>query len=102
MMSYFEPNDWQLVNQFLLPHATWNPFKTEDATVADLSAQIQTGDQDQQAAAAIELNQYIVDQAWFVPSFRPHQLLFTNDKTTAMPQAEQATPSIYNYSPTQG
>ncbi|WP_435747262.1 ABC transporter substrate-binding protein [Microbacterium sp. PMB16] len=102
MMSYFEPNDWQLVNQFVSPEATWNPFKTEDETVATLSVEIQTGDESQRKAAAQELNQYIVDQAWFVPLFRPQSLLFTDAETTALPQVEQAAPSIYNYSPASG
>lgn len=98
-MMFFQPNDWQLINQFLAPDATWNALKSEDATVAELMKTYQYGDDAAQKEAAQALNRYIVEQAWFAPFYRVVQQLFVDDKTIAVPQAEQAAPSIYNYAP---
>ena len=45
----------------------WNLSHQPDATVDELWQQILTGDEDQKKAAQQEINQYIVDQAWFAP-----------------------------------
>lgn len=98
-MQFFQPSDWQLVNQFIAPTATWNVFGTADPRVEDLVAGIQTGDEQAQEVAAQELNQLIVEEAWFVPFYRVVQQLYVDDVTTVVPQAEQSAPSIYNYAP---
>lgn len=98
-MWFFQPTDWQLINQFIAPTATWNVFDYADETVAALSERIQNGTDEDRTAAAQELNRYIVDQAWFAPLYRVVKQNFVDDRTTLVPQVEQSAPSIYNYAP---
>lgn len=98
-MWFFQPSDWQLINQFIAPNATWNTLKYEDSKVAELMAKIQVGAEADRKESAVELNTYIVEQAWFAPLYRIVQQLVVDDKTTVVPQAEQSAPSIYNYAP---
>lgn len=98
-MWFFQPTDWQLINQFISPNATWNVLKYEDPKVAELMAKIQVGVEADRRQSAHELNEYIVNQAWFAPLYRIVQQLFVDDKTTVVPQVEQSAPSIYNYAP---
>lgn len=98
-MSFFEPSDWVLISQFIAPTATWNPLQSEDPTVTDLINTIQYSTGDEQAQATRQLNEYIVEQAWFAPFWRADQLWYLADGTTAQPQAEQAAPSLYNWAP---
>jgi peptide/nickel transport system substrate-binding protein len=83
----------------LNPDAVYNPFGTKDPNVQSLVHTVQYGSDSGSAAAATELNKYLVDQAWFAPFYRPDQIFFTDSKTDVVPQTRQAVPSIYNYSP---
>jgi peptide/nickel transport system substrate-binding protein len=98
-MIFFQPSDWQVVNQFIDAKAPWNPFHSTDATVAQLIEKMKTGTDADFAQASKDLNKYMVDQAWFAPFYRVQQQSFSDAKTVVEPQAEQAAPSIYNYSP---
>ena len=48
---------------------------------------------------AKDVNRYVTENAWFVPLFRIDQLYVMNGSVTAVPQIQQAVPSIYNYAP---
>lgn len=98
-MWFFQPTDWQLINQFIAPDATWNVFDSSDDVIPGLMDKVQAGSDDDRRVAAQELNRHIVEQAWFAPLYRVVKQLFVDDKTTVVPQAEQAAPSIYNYAP---
>lgn len=100
-MRFFQPSDWQLINQFIAPEASWNSFHSTDATVAGLIEKIQVASGDDVAPLAQELNAHIVDEAWFAPFYRVEQQTFTDVDTTVTPQVEQAAPSIYNWAPKQ-
>lgn len=93
------PTSWETLTLDVLPTAGWNPFRTEDATVAELAAIIQSGAEDEAAAAAKELNQYIVEQAWFAPLYRPQQTYATDPNTTVETQTGNAYPYLWNFVP---
>lgn len=93
------PTSWETLTLDVLPTAGWNPFRTEDATVAELAAIIQSGTEDEAAAAAKELNQYIVEQAWFAPLYRPQQTYATDPDTTVATQTGNAYPYLWNFVP---
>ncbi|WP_158253921.1 ABC transporter substrate-binding protein [Cryobacterium sp. N22] len=97
--SLFQGSPWVAANQIITPNATYNPFHTTDPKVDELVKQIQFGSEEEQTTAAKSLNEYVVDQAWFAPFYRPSQVLFTDAKTTTEPQLQQAVPSIYSYAP---
>ncbi|MCW4386119.1 ABC transporter substrate-binding protein [Salinibacterium sp. SYSU T00001] len=92
---------WQGIQFSMLPHSTWNPFKTEDATVVELAQTIRMGEEgaEEQAAAAQELNAYIVEQAWYAPAFRIQSAYVTNDSTRIARQADNAVPYLWNIKP---
>ena len=69
-MALEQNPDWQLIQFMIAPTAIFNPFHTEDDTVNALIEEIQFGDEATQAEKAKELNQYIVEQAWFAPFYR--------------------------------
>lgn len=71
---------WQLGNygdskqdivDYVLPTGIWNVSHQEDKTVAKLWDQVMTGSEEEQAQAQKDINQYVIDQAWFVPMAYP-------------------------------
>lgn len=99
-MSLFRPSTWVTVQQTIAPPALWNASHYEDPKVDALIHDIQFAtDAAEETAKAQELNQYVIDQAWFAPWYAPDWLLYANDKVAVELQAEQAMPSIYGYQP---
>ncbi|MFT4229358.1 MAG: ABC transporter substrate-binding protein [Microbacterium sp.] len=93
------PSTWVAVNQYLSPNSATNALHYEDPKVNELAHEIQFGDEDTAAAKAKELNEYIVDQAWFAPWFRAAIPYYANKKVDVELQIEQGMPSIWNYQP---
>lgn len=98
-MAFFQPGDWQLIQQFIAPDAPWNSFHTTEPLVEQLIDEIRVADEADIETLAEELNTFVVEQAWFAPFYRVELQLFTDENTAVEPQVEQASPSIYNYSP---
>jgi peptide/nickel transport system substrate-binding protein len=94
-----DPTAWMVANFKLLPTATWNPFHYEDATVSALAKTIQTGSDADAAAAGKKLNQYIVQQAWVDPWYRPQQNFATDSHTSVVVQTDNAYPFLWNITP---
>jgi peptide/nickel transport system substrate-binding protein len=94
-----DPTVWQETQFVIAQHATWNPFHTTNPTVAGYIKTIQTGSVTQADAASKALNQYLVQNAWFAPFFRP-QSSFVADKNTAVTvQVGNAVPYLWNIKP---
>ena len=66
-----DPNPWQEAQYVTSPTAEWNPFHTTNATVNGYVKTMQTGSASAAAAAAKSLNQYLVQNAWYAPFYRP-------------------------------
>ncbi|MBX3092922.1 MAG: peptide ABC transporter substrate-binding protein [Cryobacterium sp.] len=101
LFLFGQATDWEIINQYITPNARWNVFQVEDPTVAALVNDVQFGGPDVRSAALDELNQYVIDNAWFGPWYRPDLLYFTNSTTSVEMQSGRAVPYIYNYSPIQ-
>lgn len=101
MMLKTAPTSWETVTLDLLPSSGWNPFRVKDATVAELAATIQSGTEEEAEAAAKELNEYIVEQAWFAPWYRPDLNYATDAKTSVEPQSGNSYPYLWNFVPKQ-
>jgi peptide/nickel transport system substrate-binding protein len=94
-----DPTVWQETQFDIAKSATWNPFHSANPAVADYIKTIQTGSAAQADAASKALNQYLVQNAWFVPFFRP-QSSFVADKNTAVTvQTGNALPYLWNIKP---
>lgn len=95
----FQSLAWVNVNQMLFPKTLWNPFNSQTPELDALIADLQNAGTDNTAQAEA-INQYVTDNAWFVPFYRPSQLYGYNaEKITVVPQTQMAIPAIYNYAP---
>ncbi|WP_129669299.1 ABC transporter substrate-binding protein [Phytoactinopolyspora endophytica] len=98
-MALEQNPDWQLIQFMVGPNAVFNPFKYEDPEVNELMERIQFGDEDEQAAAAGELNAYLVEQAWFAPFYRAQGSFATDPATAVELVPTNAYPTIYDFRP---
>ncbi|MFC9770796.1 MULTISPECIES: ABC transporter substrate-binding protein [unclassified Pseudarthrobacter] len=96
--NLFQGEPTVAIDQIVSAKALYNPFKS---ATPELDAKIQAVRTagDNAGETAKEVNKYVVEQAWFAPLFRVNQMYYHNDKVNVVPQAQQAVPSIYNYSP---
>lgn len=94
-----DPTSWQIANFTMTPNATFNPFKVDDPKVTTLVQTIQHGTDEQAAAAAKDLNRYVVEQAWFAPWYRVAGNFAADRKTTVVQQADNAYPYLWNITP---
>lgn len=87
------------VSKSLTPDGSWNPLHTEDPEVARLIAAAQTATDDNEYADRLqELNEYIVEQAWFAPIAFIDTIFLTVDGVSVTPQPQNVVPSIRNFS----
>lgn len=97
--SLFQGPAWVAVNQIVAPQALYNPYKSTNADVAALVDKVGSAPADDTTAAQ-DLNEYLTQNAWFVPWFRPDQLYyFDAAKLTVTARVQQAVPSIYDFAP---
>jgi peptide/nickel transport system substrate-binding protein len=94
-----DPVPWQLAQFLLTPTATFNPFHSTNPTVTGYLNTMQTGSSAQAAAAAKQLNQYVVQNAWFAPFFRPQSSFVADSHTSVRVQAGNAVPYLWNIEP---
>jgi peptide/nickel transport system substrate-binding protein len=99
MALQLDPTDWQL-SQFEIDKAsTWNGFHTDDPTVQGYIKTLQTGTEEEVEEAGKALNEYIVEQGWFAPWFRPANYFVTGPGTTVTPQVGNSYPYLWNIVP---
>ena len=60
---------------------------------------MQMGSSSQAAAAAKALNEYLVQNAWFAPFFRPQSSFVADSHTSVAQQAGNAVPYLWNIKP---
>jgi peptide/nickel transport system substrate-binding protein len=89
--------DWQVIESLVLPGAL-NMFGSTNPTELGLIARIEQSGSGQQAAL-VSLNEWLVDNAWFVPFYRMRYLLVTDSAVKAVPDADMAVPALWDYSP---
>ena len=94
-----DPTAWQEANFLLTETATFNPFHQPDETVADLVSTIQNGEEAEADAATVELNKYVVDQAWFNPWYRVEGNFAADANTDVTQQSDNAYPYLWNIKP---
>ncbi|WP_258933689.1 ABC transporter substrate-binding protein [Nesterenkonia pannonica] len=92
-------DSWRHINFLLTPDAPWNPMETQSDELDDLVSTAKEGDETEQAEAAQAINQYVVDEYWFIPVLRPMNLFYWNDNVEVENQFMNDVPYLYNYSP---
>jgi peptide/nickel transport system substrate-binding protein len=86
-------NDWQFLNFLISPNAAWNPSHYSDATSSKLISQIQTASAAKAPGLLKQLNDYISQQAWYVPfyavqaevGYNPQTVKIVNQPGNAVP-----------------
>ncbi|HEY8754439.1 MAG TPA: ABC transporter substrate-binding protein [Arthrobacter sp.] len=94
----YQGEPWVAINQMISTTALYNPFKSATPELAAMIKDVQNGGANSSELAK-KVNQYVTENAWFVPMFRLNQMYYSNKKFTVTPQLQQAVPSIYNYAP---
>lgn len=91
------PSPWLAITQWLTPEASWNPFGASDAELDELIGKAQLASGDEQVAIYQQINEKIVELAWFAPWLDLETSYYTVPGVTVEMQAAQVVPSIYNY-----
>ncbi|MBD7995540.1 peptide ABC transporter substrate-binding protein [Arthrobacter sp. Sa2CUA1] len=94
-----DPTAFQTAQLSVTPSATWNPFRTEDAQVNEIVERMRVAEPAEAEKIGQELNEYLVEQAWFAPVYRPQTAYFTNAVTTVELQVGNAYPYISSFRP---
>lgn len=92
-------NPWMTYQLAVAPDAAWNIFGTEDETVQELAETMRGGDEAAADEAARQLNEHLVEEAWFAPAYRVMGVLVTNDETEAVHKTGQAVPNLRDITP---
>ena len=96
--NLFQGEPWVAINQLVSTRALYNPFDSTTPELQSMIDAVQNGGE-RSAELAKDVNRYVTENAWFVPLFRIDQLYVMNGSVTAVPQIQQAVPSIYSYAP---
>ncbi|WP_269937118.1 ABC transporter substrate-binding protein [Arthrobacter sp. HY1533] len=94
----YQGEPWVAINQMVSTTALYNAFKTETPELTALIKDVQAAGE-KSGEAAKKVNEYITENAWFVPMYRLNQMFYSNKKIDVQPQLQQAVPSIYNAPP---
>ncbi|MCV2394451.1 ABC transporter substrate-binding protein [Actinotalea sp. M2MS4P-6] len=98
-MQLASANDWQFAQLALVPNATFNMFGTQSPELDALFETMQTGTDEEAAAAAQEVNTYVVENAWFAPFYRIDNFYVGNSSVVVTPAADNASPYLYLIQP---
>jgi peptide/nickel transport system substrate-binding protein len=102
-VSYFplqkDPVEFQVIEFMIGPNATWNTFKYQDPKVDELIAAIRTAEGDDRDSALKELNEYIVDQAWFAPWYSAQTSFVTDADVQVELNQGNVWPYLWNITP---
>ena len=94
-----QSDPWVQIKQIMLPDSAYNPFDVADPELQGALDAVKNGGENS-GKLAQEVNRYVTDNAWFAPWYRVGQMFYIDgDKVTVEPQARQAVPNLYNYSP---
>jgi peptide/nickel transport system substrate-binding protein len=93
------PTAWEIARFSIAQDGTWNVLHQPDETVAGLMATMQTGTEEEAASAAKELNEYVVEQAWFIPFLRGESPFVHDTDTEVVMQADNGYPQLQNIRP---
>lgn len=90
---------WDFAQLALTPEALWNTFHVADPTIVSLVDEAQGQTAEEQTATFRELNEYIVDQAWFAPYIQSNNLFAVSSDISVTPQKFSTVPPIWNFAP---
>ena len=90
---------WDFAQYALTPDALWNTFHVADPTIVSLVDQAQTQTGEEQTATFRELNEYVLDQAWFAANVQSNNVFALSSDISVTPQMFSTIPPIWNIVP---
>ena len=94
-----DPTAWQTLQLSMLPYSTWNTSHVADPELDALAARLQVAQGEEATALAQQINEWIVDQAWFAPVYRGQSAFFSNASTQVVMQKDNIAPYLWNIQP---
>jgi peptide/nickel transport system substrate-binding protein len=85
-----------LVSNLLTPNGSYNPFSSEDPELNELLAKWAVADPDETADIYQEINEFLLENAWFAPFGNPAVLWAFND-TTTISGTLGSTPPLFEF-----
>jgi len=98
-----DPNPYQLIDFMLAPDATWNVFDYEDPEATALIEQVrEAGGGDEAEEPLRQLNQLVVEQAWFAKWYTVQSTFITDADTDVEVSEGNVYPYLYDITPADG
>jgi len=94
-----DPTAFQTAQLSLTPTATWNPFQVDDPQIVEYVEAMRVATPEEAEVIGRDLNEYVVEQAWFAPILRTQTAFFTNAATEVDLQVGNAYPYLWNIRP---
>lgn len=98
-MSLEQNPDWQLTQFMIAESAVFNPFGSADETIAGILADYLEADEAGRSELIKQLNEHIVEQAWFAPFYRLEGVVATDEQTSVSMLPTNTLPNIYDIVP---
>ena len=93
------PTEWSVVQNYLQPDATWNPFGSSDPKLQALMDAVPSASPDERDELFAQINQFVLDNTWFSPWLWVPENFAVNDTVDVTLMPLQNVPFIYDYSP---
>jgi peptide/nickel transport system substrate-binding protein len=94
-----DPTAWQTFQFAAAPGATWNALHVADPELDALAADLQVAQGDDAAEAGLAVNTWLVENAWFAPSYRLQSAFFSDSDTDVVLQSDNIAPYLWNIRP---
>lgn len=91
--------DWGDLKKLAFPNSAWNPLHTNDPKLLALLKNVQTAKAADQKAAFQAVNRYLVENAWFVPWYRPDSINLMSADVEELPIPGNVMTFPLNYRP---
>lgn len=99
VMQLSSGNEWRDVYKSVSPAGPWNPrHSTTPEMAALIDAAVAATSEDEYVDTLHQINEYIVENAWFAPIAFADTIYATRSGTSVTPQPQNVVPAIRNYS----
>ncbi|MEN9660873.1 MAG: hypothetical protein RLZZ443_802 [Actinomycetota bacterium] len=99
VMQIFQGTDLVTLNT-LVNQGTWNALKSQDPAIQNATDSMAFNSNPKNVSLQMgKVNDFLVQQAWFVPFYRIPTLIASSNRVKVVSQTQNVMPYIYNYSP---
>lgn len=90
---------WSVIQLSVAPDTQYNPFGSETSELNELIEERQYAADDERAAAGQAVNEYLVENHWFAPLYRPAMFYLTAPEISLTVQPGYVQPPIWAFAP---